>query len=79
MSAIQNTLGRFLMQVFILLPVFLVGFFVLTLVLYKHAPKGSEESRKRRFWFWFVCIAGGLMLLIWLAFMAFLFYAVACL
>ena len=78
MDLLQNTFGRFLMQVFILLPVFLIAFFSLTLVLYKRAPKGSELRRKRQFWFRMVCIVGGIMLLLWLAFMAVLFFAVSC-
>ncbi len=78
MESLQATLGRFLMQVFILLPVFLVAFFILTLVLYKRAPLDSELRRKRLFWFRLVCIAGGIMLLIWLAIMAILFFAVSC-
>ena len=67
MAYLQKTLGRFLMQIFILLPVFLLFFFILTLVRYKRsAYLTSEERKKRRFWFLFVCIVGGTMFLIWL-------------
>ena len=51
MESLQVTLGRFLMQVFVLLPVFLIAFFILTLVLFRRAPEGSELRRRRRFWF----------------------------
>ena len=78
MESLQVALGRFLMQVFILLPVFLIIFFILTLVLYKRAPEGSELRRKRRFWFRLVCIVGGTMFLLWLVFMAVPFFAVSC-
>ena len=47
MESLQVTLGRFLMQVFILLPVFLIAFFILTLVLFRRAPEGSELRRRR--------------------------------
>ena len=77
MDLLQNTLGRFLMQVFVLLPVFLIAFFILTLVLYRRAPLDSELRRKRRLWFRLVCIAGGVMLLIWAVFMVILFLAVS--
>ena len=78
MESLQVTLGRFLMQVFILLPVFLIAFFILTLVLFRRAPEGSELRRRRRFWFRLVCIAGGIMFLLWLAFMVTFFLFIGC-
>ncbi len=78
MESLQTTFGRFLMQIFILLPVFLAVFFVLTLVLYKRAPVDSALRRKRRSWFRFVCIAGGIALLIWLAAMILFFFFISC-
>lgn len=79
MESLQVALGRFLMQVFILLPVFLLFFFILTLVRYKRSVYlTSEERKKRRFWFRLVCIVGGTMFLLWLVFMAVPFFAVSC-
>ena len=79
MESLQTALGRFLMQIFILLPVFLIGFFILTFSLYKRAPADSELRRKRLFLFRLVCIVGGIMFLIWLAFMVFFFFFISCL
>ena len=78
MESLQATLGRFLIQVFVLLPVFLIAFFILTLVLFRRAPEGSELRRRRLFWFRLVCIAGGIMLLCWLAVMVVFFFFIGC-
>ena len=72
---LQQKFLWFLIQIFILLPLFLLFFFILTLVRYKRSVHLSSEVRKkRRFWFLFVCIAGGIAFLIWLT-VVILFFA----
>lgn len=78
MERFQETIGRFLMLIFIFLPLFLLFFFILTLVRYNRAKYLSGEvRRKRRFWFLFVSIAGGIAFLIWLAIVIFFFITVS--
>ena len=74
MSRFQETVGLFLLWIFIFLPLFLLFFFIFTFVRYRRSLYLSDELRKkRRFWFLFVCIAGGIAFLIWLAVVAFIF------
>ena len=74
----QETIGWLLMLIFIFLPLFLLFFFILTLVRYNRSKFLSDEvRRKRRFWFLFVSIAGGIAFLIWLAIVIFFFITVS--
>ena len=74
MSRFQETVGLFLLRIFIFLPLYLLFFFIFTFVRYRRSLYLSDELRKkRRFWFLFVCIAGGIAFLIWLAVVAFIF------
>ena len=47
---------EFIVRVFIILPAPLLVFFVLSLVLFLTAPKGSEKRRKRKTWFIIVSV-----------------------
>ena len=74
----QETIGRFLILIFIFLPLFLLFFFLLTLVRYCRSKfLSSEVRRKRRFWFLFVSVAGGIAFLIWLAIVIFFLHNVS--
>lgn len=68
---------EFIARVFILLPLPLLFFFVLSLVLFLTAPKGSDKRKKRKTWFIVVSIIAGIMLLIWIAIVAYFTLSIA--
>ena len=76
-TSISELLLEFIVRVFIILPAPLLVFFVLSLVLFLTAPKGSEKRRKRKTWFIIVTVVGGVMFLIWFAIMAFFVLALS--
>ena len=73
----SELLLEFIVRVFLILPVPLLLFFVLSLVLFLTAPKGSEKRAKRKTWFIIVTVVSGIMFLIWFAIMAFFVLALS--
>ena len=76
-TPISELFWEFIARVFILLPVPLLFFFILSLVLFLAAPKGSDKRKKRKVWFIAVSVIAGIMLLIWIAVVAFFTLSIA--
>ena len=76
-TPISELFWEFIARLFIILPVPLLFFFLLSLVLFLTAPKGSDKRKKRRTWFIVVSIIAGIMLVIWLAIVAFFTLSIA--
>ena len=76
-TSFSEFLLEFIVRVFIILPAPLLVFFILSLVLFLTAPKGSEKRKKRKTWFIVVSIVAGIMFLIWFAIMTFFVLALS--
>ena len=76
-TPVSELFWEFIARLFIILPVPLLFFFLLSLALFLTAPKGSDKRKKRRTWFIVVSIIAGIMLLIWIAIAAFFTLSIA--
>ena len=76
-TSFSEFLMELIVRVFIILPAPLLVFFVLSLVLFLIAPKGSEKRKKRKTWFIIVTVVGGIMFLIWLVIVGFFVMALS--
>ena len=76
-TPVSELFWEFIARLFIILPVPLLFFFLLSLALFLTAPKGSDKRKKRRTWFIVVSIIAGIMLLIWIAIVAFFTLSIA--
>ena len=73
----SELLLEFIVQVFLILPAPLLLFFVISLVVFLTAPKGSEKRRKRKTWFIVTSVICGVLFLIWFAIIAFFVLALS--
>ncbi len=76
MNTFQDAVGTFLIQVFMLLPIIVIPLFLLALILFLSAPKGSPKRRTRRIWFIIVTAVCVIALLTWIAVIAYMTYAI---